>query len=50
MQLPFSSKTLARCVALALVAAPAFAGEIRSIDGGNLRNVRATGRFSADGL
>jgi hypothetical protein len=32
VQLPFSSKTLARCVALALVATPAFAGEIQSID------------------
>lgn len=36
MQLPFSSKTLARCVALALVATPAFAGEIQSISGANL--------------
>lgn len=36
MQLPFSSKTLARCVVLALVATPAFAGEIQSISGANL--------------
>lgn len=36
MPLPFSSKTLARCVALALVATPAFAGEIQSISGANL--------------
>lgn len=36
MQLPFSSKTLARCVALALVATPAFAGEILSINETNL--------------
>lgn len=32
MQFPFPHKTLARCVALALVATPAFAGEIQSID------------------
>jgi len=36
VQLPFSSKTLARCVALALVATPAFAGEILSINETNL--------------
>jgi hypothetical protein len=36
MHLPFSSKTLARCVALALIATPAFAGEIQSIDESNL--------------